>query len=51
MEILLELPGDEDVIEANLYSVYDEVRFAVKPQKKRPRRKHSVEDFSDVGGL
>lgn len=50
MELLLELPGDEDTIEANLYSVYEEIKFEVKPKKKRPRRKHSVEDFSDVGG-
>jgi hypothetical protein len=45
------MPGDEDIIEANLYSVFDEINFDLKPQKKKkPRRKHSVDEFGDLPG-
>lgn len=50
IEVLLEMPGDEDQIEANLYGTYETVIFDVKPKKKRPRRKHSAEDLSELQG-
>lgn len=50
IELLLEMPDDEDLIEANLYSVFDEIKFEVKPKQKPKRRKHSAEDLSDLQG-
>jgi hypothetical protein len=46
---LLEMPADEDSIEANLYSVYDAIQFNWKPPK--PKRRHSKEDFGDLPDL
>lgn len=46
IELSMEMPADDDFIQANLYSVYDAIEFYSKPKKLRS--KNSFENLGDL---